>query len=244
MQASPLEQRSLLVLQELDDRLAVLARERRQEDAAERRRDLETLAMDLRRELATATGELEDAQSEVARYESDVAVARERLDRDRARLAESSNAKEAVGLEHEMDTLVRRMSALEDAELDVMQRVEDAEKVVGEISDRLSVVEAQRASFDDETAEQASVIDAEIAELGKNRRVCAAALPPELVSLYEKQRERYGIGAAELIHGVSLGSGTRLGEVDLDTIRRSPENEVILCPDSSCILIRGEESWT
>jgi predicted nucleic acid-binding Zn-ribbon protein len=63
-----------------------------------------------------------------------------------------------------------------------------------------------------------------------------------LVELYERQRERYGIGASHLRAGISSASGVALTESDLQKIRETPEDTVVLCPDSNAILVRTAES--
>ncbi len=70
-----------------------------------------------------------------------------------------------------------------------------------------------------------------------------AASPPTCWTLYEKQRARYGTGASFLQGGVSSASGVKLNESDMQVIRgRGPRDDVLLCPDSSAILVRTNES--
>jgi predicted nucleic acid-binding Zn-ribbon protein len=70
----------------------------------------------------------------------------------------------------------------------------------------------------------------------------ASALPEELVALYDKQRARYGVGAARLVGGVSLASNMKLSPSDLADVRSAADDDVVLCPDSGAILIRDENS--
>jgi predicted nucleic acid-binding Zn-ribbon protein len=95
-----------------------------------------------------------------------------------------------------------------------------------------------------ELAAREEELDAEIANMTRLRNDIANGLPAELMALYEKQRERYGIGAGLLVNGVSVATGMRLSESDLDTIRHAESDDVLLCPDSNCILVRqmGDEA--
>jgi predicted nucleic acid-binding Zn-ribbon protein len=85
-------------------------------------------------------------------------------------------------------------------------------------------------------------IDAELAAELAARTELASSLPTELVELYERQRARYGIGAALLTRRVTGGSGVELTSTDLDAVRSAAPDDVVMCPDSSCILVRTNES--
>src|SRR5699024_2638668 len=95
------------------------------------------------RELTVLAGARDDAQTELKRLESDVQLVEQRRTRDADRLATSTNAKDAQALESELASLAKRVSDLEDMELEVMSRVEAAEAAVA----------AQQALIDVTTAE-------------------------------------------------------------------------------------------
>jgi predicted nucleic acid-binding Zn-ribbon protein len=82
----------------------------------------------------------------------------------------------------------------------------------------------------------------ERAEATSSRESIAAALPAELLALYEKQRSRYGTGASLLRGGVSQASGVALTEDELQKIRVASPDDVLLCPSSDAILVRTGES--
>ena len=90
--------------------------------------------------------------------------------------------------------------------------------------------------------EELAKLDAQRKALATDRATIAGTIPADLIELYEKQRARYGIGAALLVRGVSMGSNVKLNESDLSVIRRAAPDDVVLCPDSGAILIRNEES--
>ncbi|WP_425476090.1 CT398-like coiled coil hairpin domain-containing protein, partial [Mycobacteroides abscessus] len=87
-------------------------------------------------------------------------------DRDRSLLASgSTNAKELTEIQHELDTLERRQSSLEDSELELMERREELQKQQASaqakadaIAERLSEIERiQRAVAIDTDAEENQV---------------------------------------------------------------------------------------
>ena len=67
-------------------------------------------------------------------------------------------------------------------------------------------------------------------------------MPADLIALYEKQRERYGVGASHLRARISSASGVELTGSDLAAVRAAAPDAVLLCPDSNAILVRTDES--
>lgn len=242
MKADPADQEKLLELQALDLHLAQLRS--RLANLAERR-ESEQLQSQLQSERQVVRERLavvDELRAELARAESDVQLVQSRLARDTERVDQTSSAKDAQGLTHEIDTLRERLSVLEEVQLEVMERLEAAEA---------DLQESERAAADTEAAlnEALSSVQAresqlaqESAAMESERSQLAATVPAELFALYERVRERYGQGASLLRAGISEASGVRLTESDLNDIRRAAPDDVVMCPDSNAILVRTRES--
>lgn len=242
MKAAPEDQLALLGLQERDNHIAHLTQQRANipeqaqlEATVNRLREFST-------ELIAKTEELEEARTELARIEEDVRVVDERAAKDREREAHSASVKDVQALESELASLAQRKHDLEEAELIVMQTVEDAEKALEGVIEQRDEIEAERGRLSAMIMARQIEIDNQIEAEKKSRAEIVASLPGDLVELYERQRARYGIGAALLARKISGGSGVELTETDLTAIRNTPADEVVICPDSSCILIRTAES--
>lgn len=242
LKATPEDQALLLDLQELDTKVRQLAR--RSEKLPERE-VVDTLTgkkTELERARAEQSGAVEDARLELKRTEADVEVVQARIARDAERLRTSASVKDVAALEQELEALGRRRSDLEDIELAVMETLEEREGA-------LAATEAALATLSTETADATAARDAALAEIegerahaAANRQTVAAKIPADLLALYEKQRERYGTGASHLRGGVSSASGVALAATDMTRIRAAAPDDVILCPDSSAILVRTAES--
>jgi len=242
VKASPADQNELLRLQAADTRLAQLDHAVATLPQAKELAALQPEVEALRARWIAATGELEDARAELKRIESDVELVEARIKRDNGRVQQTSSVKDVQALEAELASLAKRQGDLEEIELTVMERVEGLEGA-------LAAVEAERDDLGSRVAALETARDAEAEKhavqriaLAADRATIAGALPEDLVALYERQRARYGLGAALLLRGVSLGSNVKLTESDLAEIRRAAPDDVVLCPDSSAILIRNEES--
>jgi predicted nucleic acid-binding Zn-ribbon protein len=242
VKALPEHQKQLLVLQSSDNHLAQLAHLHTNIPERAALGDVQSILRECSQRLVSRNGVLEDFRLELGRIEDDVKVVDERIARDSERISQSSSMKDVQALESELASLATRKNNLEESELVVMQSVEDAEGLVMQATAERDDIDAQRAALATTIATREAQLDEEKTQESEKRRRIAEALPADLLALYEKQRARYGIGAALLTRGVSGGSGMKLNETDLNAIRNAPADDVVLCPDSSCILVRTDES--
>ena len=241
MNASPNDQKKLLAVADLDARLRQAERRRTHPPQAARIAELGAERATRSQELSAATGARDDVKTELQRLESDVSMAEARRDRNAERLAASSNAKDAQALETELVSLGRRLSELEDAELIVMERLEQADAdvdaaraLLDQLADEGTALSAASVVA---VADAATLIEA----LQRDRAALALALPDELVALYDKLSTR-GVGAALLQRKACQGCNMELSGTDLQQIRQASNDAVVQCPECSCILVRTEES--
>ena len=243
MKADPKVQRRLLDLQAIDTALAQLAHRRR---SLPQRAELEALARELSAledERVRAQVAVDDLDRDIARLEKDVDQVRARKSKDEARLAAGSGpARELEALQHELVSLNRRQSDLEDAELELMEQRETAQGVLDGIERRMAEARDRRA-----TTEQRR--DDSLAEIAKEeefkrtaRQPLANDLPADLVKLYDKIREDTGLGAALLTAGRCGGCRLELSGADLARIRKAEADDVVRCEECRRIMVRTNES--
>jgi predicted nucleic acid-binding Zn-ribbon protein len=242
LKASPDEQAHLLELQAIDTKLQQLDHRAKTVPEIAVIAGLGSEADALRADRVSASGAVEDARLELARVESDVAVVEARIARDSERLQGSSSVKDVAGLESELAGLRTRQSDLEEIELTVMERLETLEATLQATDDALAGLNERIAAATADRDAALTAIASERAHAFADRSTIAGTLPPELLALYERQRERYGFGASLLQGGVSLASGVKLNESDMQVIRAAAPDDVLLCPDSNAILVRTNES--
>ena len=240
--ASPADQALLLDLQKLDTTLQQLAHRLANLPETAVLSTLDGDAARLRSRLSSEQGAWEDAQAELRRVESDVSLVEARIARDEQRLASSSNSKDAMALQGELASLGKRRGDLEDAELEIMERVEGLCAVVSTTTSELSEIDVRRRDAETSRESTSAEIETERQGVVRDRENLAGKVPDELLALYERQRARYGVGASLLRGGVSSASGVALTGSDLARVRAAARDEVILCPDSDAILVRTDES--
>lgn len=240
--ASPDAQRTLLDVQALDTTLQQLAHRER---SLPERAAVDALAAEadvMREFVIQRRGDLEDARIELGRVEGDVSLVETRIARDGDRMQSSTSVKDIAGLEHEVASLRSRLGDLEEIELAVMEKVESLET---ELASATASLEAHQQQLADAKAARDAALEAiaaEVAAARAQRSAIVATVPDDLMALYEKQRERYGVGASHLRARVSSASGVELTGSDLALVRAAAPDAVLLCPDSNAILVRTEES--
>ncbi|MET8303762.1 MULTISPECIES: C4-type zinc ribbon domain-containing protein [unclassified Micromonospora] len=243
MKADPKVQRRLLDLQAIDTALVQLAHRRR---TLPERAELEALARELSAledERVRAQVAVDDLDRDIARIEKDVDQVRARKSKDEARLASGGGpARELEALQHELVSLNRRQSELEDAELELMEQRETAQGVLDGVESRLTETRERRAATEQRRDETLAEITKEEEFKRTARQPLAGDLPADLVVLYDKIRADTGLGAALLTAGRCGGCRLELSGADLARIRKADPDDVVRCEDCRRIMVRTNES--
>ncbi|MFV2101350.1 zinc ribbon domain-containing protein [Micromonospora sp. LOL_024] len=243
MKADPQVQRRLLDLQAIDTALAQLAHRRR---SLPERAELEALARELSAledERVRAQVAVDDLDRDIARLEKDVDQVRARKSKDEDRLAVGTGpARELEALQHELVSLNRRQSDLEDAELELMEQRETAQAVLDGIERRLTEARERRIVTGQRRDDSLAEIGREEEFKRSARQPLANDLPADLVQLYDRIRGDTGLGAALLAAGRCGGCRLDISGADLSRIRKADPAEVVRCEDCRRIMIRTNES--
>jgi predicted nucleic acid-binding Zn-ribbon protein len=232
-------------VQALDSKIDQLTHKERTLPQHARLAQLDSEATVRRDRIVAAETEETDVQRQQAKADSDVEQVRQRAARDQQRLDSGAvtSAKDLESLQHEIESLARRQSELEDVELEVMERLED-------VQNRLAALRQEQAEADAERAELVRSRDEAVAEISKERALAqqqrdtvAADLPEDLAALYTKLRaDNGGVGAARLYRGRCEGCHLDVNAVEINRIRSAEADEVIRCEECRRILVRTSES--
>jgi predicted nucleic acid-binding Zn-ribbon protein len=245
LKADPFAQLKLLDLQSLDTRADQLRHQRatlpeHQEliELAARHRELDNQARD-------AAIVVEDLAVEQAKVDADVESVKTRRQRDQERMDAGTvtNPKDLERMQHEVESLQKRISDLEDEELEVMERLEAAQQEAAKRTAERDEVAARGRAATESRDRQIAEIDAELATLQPNRDEMAGELPADLLDLYERIRStRDGIGAAELRARQCGGCRLTLDNAELGVIRAAAVDAVVRCEECQRIMVRTAES--
>ena len=245
LKADPAAQLALLDLQAIDARVDILQHQRR---------TLPELA-----EIATLTASrdgfeaqrrdaqilVDDLTVEQGKVDADVELVKVRRKRDRDRMDQGliSNPKDLERMQGELESLERRITTLEDEELEVMARLEDAQKDLDAFTAQVAAADERLATLSAVRDEKTAALDAELGSLAAERRPAAEGLPTDLLTLYDKLREsKGGVGAAVLRARECSGCRLTLDAHEIAEIRAKAEDEVVRCEECQRILVRTSES--
>ncbi len=131
--------------------------------------------------LAVQRTEVDDLTGEIDKAESDVALVRTRRIRDQQRLDTGAvaSAKDLEGLQREVVSLDRRIAALEDAELEVMERLEQAQAEQQRQDKELAGIDAEMATVAARRDAELRTIATEVAQVTEERRRAPELLPAD-----------------------------------------------------------------
>ena len=245
MKADPFVQLRLLDLQALDSSVDRLAHQRRTLPELAEITRLEALVAARRDDVVVAETTVGDLQRELDKADGDIEQVRARKSRDEQRLASGAITvpKQLSEIEHEVATLARRQSDLEDAQLEVMERMEQAQAELDRLlTEREGYREAITAAQADRDAAWTR-IDEQAAQSGRDRTAVAAEMPADLLALYEKIRAAEGgIGAAPIAQVRCGGCRLELLNNEKAAFRNAPVDEVLRHEECRRIVVRTAES--
>lgn len=243
MKADLTQQWRLLDLQKLDTRLSQIDHKKRSLPQIAEADKQAAAAQKVHEDVVLKRIAVDDADREVAKAEADVQLVRDRAARDRERLdSGAANPKQLTSLQHELETLDRRQSELEDLELEVMERSEKLRAELTALEQEQERGQGALQAAQDDRDNAIAELDKERDSVASQRDSLAPALPSDLVALYDKIREQSGIGAAALVERRCTGCGLELNVGDLGRIKATPNDEVVRCEECRRILVRTAES--
>lgn len=244
VKADPTAQAALLELQAQDAILAQLQHRRNTLPELAQIAELEARAKELDGQRIEHDTAVSDLTRDQKKADAEVEQVKTRRTRDEERLNSGavSNPKDLASLQHELVALERRIATLEDDELEIMEALEEAQARLANVQGDLDAI---RIELDGKIAARDAAIvelDAQAAAAQADRGTSAAGVPVDLITLYDKVRGQYGVGAAALRARRCEGCRLEINGADLRELAAMPEDEVLRCPECSRILVRTAES--
>jgi len=234
------DQKRLLDVQDADLRAQQARHKRATLPVVAQIDELTARAKDLDEERVARATEVSDLRRAVTKAEDDVETVRARQDRDNKRLESGTGTpKDLQALQSELEVLAKRVSDLEDVELEVMERLDEAQKLLDAATSQTSAITAQIEDLQGQRDVAFGEIDAELASIAAERAEAVAGLDATLLALYERLRDQHGgIGAAVLKGAQCQGCQLTLNAAELAAIKSAPADAVVRCEECGRILVR------
>jgi predicted nucleic acid-binding Zn-ribbon protein len=187
---------------------------------------------------------VDDLNTDQKKADADVEQVKARRERDRSRIDQGliTNPKDLERMQHELASLERRISTLEDEEIEVMERLEEAQTTLGSLMAQRTAADDRLAALAESRDQKSAEIKGSLESVTGERATTAEGLPADLMTLYERIRAQRGVGAAPLRARHCGGCQLTLNPSDLSRIKTAPSDEVVRCEECSRILVRTSES--
>jgi predicted nucleic acid-binding Zn-ribbon protein len=232
------DQKRLLELVQLDLDLVKNASDRAKLLAASDIQVASEKALALSDQLIDARNKVGDLELELKRSENDLELVENRIAKDNQRLSTTSSSKDAQGIEHELTTLAKRKSELEDAELGIMEELDKVRAELGAAEAAKSGAEVELGALREALASNTSALDSTRAELTAKRVALVGQIDPELAVAYQKKADR--AVAVGRLSGRECGAcRISITATNLEEIVALPADEIAECPNCQAYLVRS-----
>jgi len=237
MKASEAQQADLLSLANLDQEISRSRAAIKNLSSGAQFASLRETQRELAAKLINARNALDTVELELKRSETDLELVEQRIAKDVARLNSTNNAKDAQGIQSELESLKRRKSDLEDIELAILEQKEES-------SAAFATVAADKATVDEELSAGEAKNETEIMKLRSgldlltnDRAQQASRISAELIELYDKKASR-GVPVARLAGRECGACRISLGATAFNDVESLPRDAIATCPECQAILIR------
>lgn len=238
MKANLQDQKHLLELVQIDLDLVKNASDRAKLLAATDVQIASERALALSDQLIDARNKFGDLELELKRSENDLELVETRITKDQERLATTSSSKDAQGIEHELATLKKRKSELEDAQLGIMEELDVVRAGLRAAESAKSAAEAELSALRALLSSNTSNLDTERAELSAKRVGLVGLIDPELAEAYQKKANR-NVAVGKLTGRECGACRISITATNLEEIVALPEDEIAECPNCQAYLVRS-----
>jgi predicted nucleic acid-binding Zn-ribbon protein len=187
--------------------------------------------------LIESRNQLDSVELELSRAEADLKLVEQRIDKDNQRLNQTSSSKDAQGIQAELETLKKRKSDLEDFELSILERKEQAEAAYQVVIHNKKLIDDELATKESENEAQIMKLRSGLDLLTQQRNQQASRIQSDLLELYDKKSSR-GLAIGRLVNRECGACRITIGATALAEISGLARDEVATCPDCQAILVR------
>jgi predicted nucleic acid-binding Zn-ribbon protein len=238
--ADPFIQRRLLDLARIDQAVAAAEHRRRTLPELAQIADGTATVERLRGALVRGQAEIGDLDRESRKLDQEIDAVRARAKRDSDRLAAGvAPARDLENMQHELVSLARRQSTLEDEALELMERRETADAQVTQVDAELATARADLQAAEQRRDDAFADIHDEIARVTAERAGLTDGMPADLLALYEQIRARGRTAAAALNGPRCEACRMDLDRSALNDIWAAGVDQVVRCTECGAILIRS-----
>lgn len=237
MKLDKASQAALLKLSEVDLEIAHIKQEITRAIESKDLVDLRAKQSELAGELIAARTVVENLQSSQARADDDLHLVEERIAKDKDRLSQTSSPKDAQGLQSEIESLQRRKSDLEDAELELLAEIESAQAVLAEVSSRKEQNSKDLEALQQEIQVTIDDLKTRGRKLTADREILVSKITEEVLKKYSALSGRQ-VAVGQIENRACTACRMGLTANVIDSINDLVEDELGVCPECQAFIVR------
>jgi predicted nucleic acid-binding Zn-ribbon protein len=188
-------------------------------------------------QISQARSEHEALVRELERLEADLALVQKRIASDKDRLTKTAVARDALGIQHELETLAKRASDLEDVELELLERKAESDTQMHELEVLGEKLEQDLQLTKARVQLQLSDLKTEFQSNQQALLELRKQLSEELLARFDAKLLR-GIAVGRLQKNSCTACNMSITATALADLHQVPSDEVASCPECQAILIR------
>ena len=179
----------------------------------------------------------EEVERDVRRAEADLELVENRISKDKQRLAVSSDSKVITGIQHELESLAKRQGELEEAQLILMESIDQSNLEQEAIQLERKRLQAELSAATESVALDIANLSTELSTVNGEMAEIRKAVSAELVELFDKIRVR-GTAVGKLKDSTCGACNMNLTSTAVGQLSAVPNDELAKCPECSAILVR------
>ncbi len=237
MKAAPGQQQLLLKVQELNQELKSASRAISQLESGESLRELRDEYRQAGESLLQVQTRYENFAVDIARVLTDLELVETRIDRDKSRLATSTNPKDISGIQSELASLENRKSLLETGELELLEARDAAALEVQEATNLRTSIAAKISQLEETQSNELARLQSTTSNIQVQLAQTRAGLSVELLEAFDRKALR-GTPIGRLEDRDCGACRIALTSSVFSDVVSAPADELPTCPNCEAFLVR------
>jgi predicted nucleic acid-binding Zn-ribbon protein len=188
-------------------------------------------------EVIVARTHFENLSMEARKADDNLHLVEERIARDLDRLKNTSSPKDAVAMQSEVESLTRRKGELEEVELEVLDRLEKAEKDLKSVSSKREEYSKEVSNLQETIQGQVDQLKTLGRKLKVDREILVSKIPEETLKKYRTLAARQ-IAVGQIENRACSACRMGLTASTIDSLSTLAEDEIGTCPECLAMIVR------
>jgi len=237
MKLDKASQSALLRLSEVDLEIAHIKQEITKNIESQELVDLRAKQSELAGALIASRTILENYESAQRRADDDLHLVEERIRKDRERLSQSSSPKDVQGLQSEIESLERRKSDLEDAELELLAELEQAQAAMDAVASEKNANAAMLEALQESIQKKIDELKGRGRKLTADREILVSKISEEVLKKYTALSARQ-VAVGKIENRACTACRMGLTANMIDSINDLVDDELGVCPECQAFIVR------